>query len=596
MPVHEYERRLTLRRERLAAERARSAQIGNARLALFALGILATWFSAAHGGGIAIPGLITLAVLVALFVAGDRFERRIRFARRGAEYYERALDRVRLRRNEKGETGERFLDPEHPYAFDLDLFGRNSLFQFLSVCRTGAGEQRLADWLLHPASPSEIAARHGAITELRPLLDLRESMAVLGTDFGSAGHPDALRSWAAAPPIAIPASLRIAARVLSSLALGLLVWWLVTLVTGGVAVPRIALICVGLLEAALFFRWRPVVSRIAGECEQSAAGLALLRDALARVESESFASPRLKSLHNAITSGGKGSASQAIAQLNRLMQMLESRDNWALRLFGPLVLWTTQVSFAVETWRQQHSAQVPAWINALADFEALSSLASAYYEHPEDTLPEIAEGPACFRASALGHPLLLEGVPNDISLGSRPGESAILIVSGSNMSGKSTLLRTVGTNTVLALAGAPVRAASLSLPVLNLGASIRTNDSLADGISRFYAEILRIRQILQLPQPSLCLLDELLAGTNSHDRRIGAEAILRGLAERGAMALATTHDLALAAIADTIPSARNVHFEDTIHEGRIAFDYKMREGVVTRSNAIALMRSVGLIV
>ena len=594
MPAIEYERRLVLRRERLRAELASSTQIGNARLAVFALGILVTWFSATHGGGIAIPGLITLAALVALFVAGDRFERRIRFARRGAEYYERALDRVRLRRNPNGETGERFLDPEHPYAFDLDLFGKNSLFQFLSVCRTGAGQQRLADWLLHPASPSEIAERHGAIEELRPMLDLRESLAVLGTDFGSAGHPDALRSWATAAPIPIPPALRVAARVLSIAALGLLLWWLVTLVTGGVAGPRIAVICVGLLEAALFFRWRAVVSRIAAECEQPAAGLALLRDTLALVEAESFTSPRLSALHRAITSGRR--ASQAIARLDRLIQLLESRDNWALRLFGPLVLWTTQVSFAVELWRQHHGSEVPGWLNAIADFEALSSFASASHEHPEDVLPEIVEGSASFCARGLGHPLLLECVPNDVCLGSQPGESSILIVSGSNMSGKSTLLRTVGANTVLALAGAPVRATSLSIPVLNLGASIRTNDSLADGISRFYAEILRIRQILQLPEPALCLLDELLAGTNSHDRRIGAEAILHGLAERGALALATTHDLALAAIAETIGSARNVHFEDTIHDGRIAFDYKMHEGVVTRSNAIALMRSVGLIV
>ncbi len=592
MPETEYEQRLLLRRERLTRELARLAQIGNARLAVFAVGILVTWFSAAHEGGVAIPGLITIAVLVALFVAGDRFERRVRFARRGAEYYERALDRVRFRRNEKGETGERFLNPEHPYAFDLDLFGRNSLFQFLSVCRTGVGEQRLADWLLHPASRSEIAERHDAIAELRPMLDLRESLAVLGSDFGSAGHPEALRSWAAAPPIRIPAALRLAGRVLSVAALVLLLWWLVALVSGGGVGPRLAVICVGLLEAALFFRWRAVVSRIASDCAEPAAGLALLRDTLARVESESFTSPRLKALHHAISLSGTGSASAAIARLNSLMQLLESRDNWVVRLFGSLLLWTTQISFAVETWRQHHGADVPAWLNAIAEFEALSSLAAAAYEHPEDILPEIVDGPGCFRAFGLAHPLLRDCVANDISLDS----SLIVIVSGSNMSGKSTLLRTVGANTVLALAGAPVRAASLRLAVLNLGASIRTNDSLADGISRFYAEILRIRQILQLPEPALCLLDELLAGTNSHDRRIGAEAILHGLSERGALALATTHDLALAAIADTLPSARNVHFEDTIQDGRIAFDYKMREGVVTRSNAIALMRSVGLIV
>jgi DNA mismatch repair ATPase MutS len=182
-------------------------------------------------------------------------------------------------------------------------------------------------------------------------------------------------------------------------------------------------------------------------------------------------------------------------------------------------------------------------------------------------------------------------VANDVTLSLA---RRLLIVSGSNMSGKSTLLRTIGTNAVLALAGAPVRAASMRLCPLNIGASIRTSDSLDGGVSRFYAEILRIRQILELSPPGLFLLDELLAGTNSHDRRIGAEAILRGLVERGSMGLATTHDLALSAIGEELSQSANVHFEDTVADGKIHFDYQMRPGVVTRSNALELMRSIGL--
>jgi DNA mismatch repair ATPase MutS len=171
----------------------------------------------------------------------------------------------------------------------------------------------------------------------------------------------------------------------------------------------------------------------------------------------------------------------------------------------------------------------------------------------------------------------------------------LYVVSGSNMSGKSTLLRAVGINAALALAGAPVRAKRLSISHLSIGASIRTTDSLEEGRSRFMAEILRLKQVLELPRPALFLLDELLGGTNSHDRAIGAEGLVRSLLAKGALGLATTHDLSLSRVADDLAlAAKNVHFEDRLEDGRLVFDYLMRDGVVTRSNALDLMRSVGL--
>jgi DNA mismatch repair ATPase MutS len=230
--------------------------------------------------------------------------------------------------------------------------------------------------------------------------------------------------------------------------------------------------------------------------------------------------------------------------------------------------------------------------------EALCSFASHAFEHPRDPFAEFSEGPACLEAEAVGHPLLPEDqvVRNDIQLG---GDGPrLLVVSGSNMSGKSTMLRTLGVNAVLAQAGAPVRARRMLVTTLAVGASIRVTDSLQGGVSRFYAEILRIRQILDLASggvPALFLIDEFLHGTNSHDRRIGAEALVRGLVERGAVGLITTHDLALADITDVLGKrSANVHFEDRIEDGKIHFDYVMRPGVVRKSNALELMRSVGL--
>jgi DNA mismatch repair ATPase MutS len=232
----------------------------------------------------------------------------------------------------------------------------------------------------------------------------------------------------------------------------------------------------------------------------------------------------------------------------------------------------------------------------VAEIEVLSSFASFAFENPEYAMPVISDGQR-FAASGLGHPLIPSDrrIVNDVHLGE---DLRLLVISGSNMSGKSTLMRSSGVAAVLAFAGGPVCAKSLTISPMAIGASIRINDSLQEGSSRFYAEILRLRQILELSaggHPLLFLLDEILHGTNSHDRRIGAEAVVRRLVEDGAIGLVSTHDLALAKIAESLaPRAANVHFEDHLEDGKMVFDYKMREGVVQKSNALALMRSVGI--
>jgi DNA mismatch repair ATPase MutS len=255
------------------------------------------------------------------------------------------------------------------------------------------------------------------------------------------------------------------------------------------------------------------------------------------------------------------------------------------------------VAFVAQNWRRAHGHAVSSWLSAVGEIEALICLSAYGYEHPHDPFPEFVKGAACFDATELRHPLIPVGnsVPNNVRLvdGTRA-----LLVSGSNMSGKSTLLRTVGINTVLAMAGAPVRAEHLRLTALNVGASIRINDSLQEGSSRFYSEITRLRRLFDLAKsdpPLLFLLDELLQGTNSGDRRIGAEGVLCALVKRGAIGLVTTHDLALAEIDAALDGQlHNVHFQEEFENDRMSFDYKLREGVVTKSNGLALMRSIGL--
>jgi len=260
-------------------------------------------------------------------------------------------------------------------------------------------------------------------------------------------------------------------------------------------------------------------------------------------------------------------------------------------------MWGVHCALAIQVWRARYGASIGAWLAAVGHLEALCSLAGFAWEHPADVYPTLEDAEAHFEAEALGHPLIPEArcVRNDVALG---GATRVLMVSGSNMSGKSTLLRAVGTNAVLAQAGAPVRAARLRLSRLSLGATLRLRDSLQEGTSRFYAELVRLRDVFRIaggPIPLLFLLDEILHGTNSHDRRLGAAAVVLGLVQRGAIGLVTTHDLALSEMVDD-PEAHavNVHFEDRLENGRMVFDYRMRPGVVRTSNALALMRTLGL--
>jgi DNA mismatch repair ATPase MutS len=296
-----------------------------------------------------------------------------------------------------------------------------------------------------------------------------------------------------------------------------------------------------------------------------------------------------------LDTGGKHPSAQ-IKKLVQLIDWLNSRRNPGFALIGPFLLWATQFSFSIEKWRERCGPALPRWLDAVAEFEALCAVAGYAFEHPTDPFPEIVEEGPLFEGENLCHPLLASGrcVANSVRLGATP---QLLLVSGSNRTGKSTLMRTVGINVVLALAGSPVRAASLRVSVLKIGATIRVLDSLQGGTSRFYAEIQRLKNIMDLAKesPVLFLLDEILHGTNSHDRALGAEALVRGLVGRGAIGLVTTHDLALAKVAESLsPKARNVHFEDHLENGRMVFDYRLRPGIVQKSNALELMRAVGL--
>ncbi len=565
-----------------------AARVSNLRLLVFALGLGVAW--SVFGAGRLPAWCLAPPVLLfaALVVTHDLLLRARAEAQRRAEFYERGLARLEDRWAGEGRAGEDFADPSHPYALDLDLFGRGSLFELLCSARTQQGERVLADWLCAPAGAEVVRSRQQAVEELRPGLDLREDLATLGEEVRATLHAEAVRRWGEAEPGLPRGWLRGLAAALPVATLATGVACLDGLPAGWLLPP------LG-LQMVFALALRPRVRRVLAAVDLPGRELELVGRLLARVERERFRTPLLRALRERLDTEGVP-ASRRIAALRRRIDLLDARRNQFFAPIAALLLWTTQSAFALEHWRATCGPSLGSWIDVMGELEALLSLAGFAFERPEYPFPELRAEGSWLRGEGLGHPLLPADrcVPNDVSLG---GELRVLVVSGSNMSGKSTLLRTLGTNAVLAFAGAPVRARSLELSPLSIGASIRSMDSLQEGSSRFYAEILRLRQIVEIAEagPTLFLLDEILHGTNSHDRGIGGEAVVRGLVGLDAIGVVTTHDLALARIAESLaPRGRNVHFEDHLEEGRMSFDYRLREGVVRKSNALELMRAVGL--
>ncbi len=561
-----------------------------ARLILFVAGLFTLVFSLWRGSIHWVWSLPWLAGFLVLVVIHDRLKRTTRRGGRAVEYYEKGLTHFDDTWPGKGVSGDRLLDPEHPYAADLDLFGVGSLFERLCSARTRAGEDTLGSWLLAPAEIETIRARQTAVAELSPRIDLREDLELLGAEVREGIAPEDLRDWGREQSVHFTAGPRIAARLLAALGvLGLIAW---------IVLPAGSVVLIPIIFIEMAFGWsqRAKVRKVLAAIERRTHDLVLLSELLARLEREPYSCPMLVRLHEALTSEGEP-ASVRVGRLARLVQILEARENQLFAPFAALMLWKTQCAMAIDSWRATTGPAIAGWLAAVGEFEALTSLAAYAFENPSAPFPTIEEGDPLFDGQAVGHPLISERscIRNDVQLG---GELRMLLISGSNMSGKSTLLRTVGINTVLALAGGPVRARRLRVSVIAIGATLRVQDSLQAGKSRFYAELTRIRQLVEISRgarPLLFLMDEIFHGTNSHDRAVGAGAIVLGLVEHGAIGLVTTHDLALAEIAERLaPRAANVHFEDQLIDGTMHFDYTMRPGVVRHSNALALMRAVGL--
>jgi len=590
-PSDEYRVRLKRWSAKHAHSTRRFRDISNTRLAM---GLLAVAVAAVSigVGWISVWWLaIPIVLFVVLAVMHERVDRVQTESGRAISFYQRALSRVEHQWAGKGNPGESFRAPDHLYAADLDLFGAGSLFELLCTARTAVGERVLAGWLQAPGEPVDVRARQQSVAELNPRLDLREELALMGEDVRVAIDDRVITAWGQRPAVRFFPGARWVALALAACLVVTVILYFAQITS------YTPMLVAALAELAFSLAVRDSVRASMAASAAPAGELKLLGLLLERLERESFQTPHLQALTHQLDAHGL-TPSGEIRRLTRRVEYLDWSRNQFFRGIAAPLLWIPQCTIAIEAWREDCGPHIGEWVAMVGEFEALCSLASFAYERPAAIFPELAEDGPFFEAEGMLHPLIdpCEAIANDVHLDGKG--CALWIVSGSNMSGKSTLLRAVGVNAVLAWAGAPVTCARMRLSPLFIGASIRVSDSLQDHRSRFYAEISRLREIVDLARagrPTLFLLDELLSGTNSHDRRIGAAALIRGLVERGAIGLVTTHDLALADITSTLGDrARNVHFEDHLEGGEIKFDYRLREGVVERSNALELMRAVGL--
>jgi hypothetical protein len=582
-----YSERMRERQTRAAHLQRKHLWLGNARIAIFVAILVQCWITGKTGSPSVYWLLAPIVLFVGLVILHRRVVQVLNMTKRAISVYSRGLARMEDRWAGSGETGEEFKDPLHLYAEDLDILGESSLFQLLSTARTKMGKRCLAQWLLTHADIQEIQERHTAVAELKSRLDFREDLAVSGESELIAAKPEALIAWAREESGLKDGrwwALGLAILSMAALVFGFTVMW----------TPFIILLLInGIITSRARHRLEKIFAGIS-ETHKDLDSMALL---LHRIEVEKFDSPMLQQLQARLLTHGQP-PSACIARLDTLADLDDSRHNWFVRIFDIPLLYSMQIAFALERWRRTYGSGIEAWLDAVGEIETLVSLAAYAYEHPQDPFPEFAppEDEICFQGDALGHPLLPSGkcVRNDVKLG---GNSQVLLVSGSNMSGKSTYLRVVGINAVLAMMGAPVRATRLRLSRVAVAASMRVSDSLQKGISHFYAEIKRLRQVADLSstQPALFLLDEVLQGTNSHDRRVGTEGVLRTLIRNSAIGLVTTHDLALTSLEQVFPAhVQNVHFQERFEDDRLSFDYCLRPGVVTTSNGIELMKSIGL--
>jgi ABC-type multidrug transport system fused ATPase/permease subunit len=575
--------------------------IGNVRLFTFLIAaaglIWGIWQGITPIWIVGVLLLVTFFVLVAYHNKVGRLKRRYeelyRISDEAGKRLARRWDGLPLRHTFRAEAGD-------PYAADLNIFGHASLFQLVETVGTHIGEATLGRWLREFAPPPVVHERQGAVVELAPLIDLRDELTLRGRLMGAEKpDPAPFLAWAESAPWLVHRQWLVwGTRV--SIAL---LWTFILLQAFGV-VPYPIWFAFALANFTFSLTMGRKIYQILSQATAGEAGFSHYAASFELLSNAQFESPALQHLQATLAPSGVP-AHGHMRRLHRLTTFVTPPSSQLYFPIQALTLWDVHLLAVFERWQGSVGKEAWAWLNALGEAEALSALAVLAHDNPRWAFPDVDSSALSLQAQELGHPLLSgdERVCNDVEVG--PPDT-FLLVTGSNMSGKSTLLRAIGVNIVLAGAGGPVCASEMRLPPVSLWTSMRIEDSLERGVSYFMAELQRLKRVVEAARACrergdkrlFYLLDEILQGTNTDERQIAARRVIMYLVEQGALGAVSTHDLGLADVEDVARAARPVHFTETFRDGpagtEMTFEYKLRLGIATSTNALRLMEMVGL--
>ncbi|WP_040413402.1 MutS family DNA mismatch repair protein [Desulfosporosinus sp. OT] len=594
-PKKQYEKRKAYYKRRLENLTQTINRLSNIRLVMFLAGSgLAVFFYWTHRTSLSISTVvITVVAFAALVIWHQTLRQRQSYLRLLYEGYDQALKRLAGEWKSFLDSGEDFKDPAHPYSGDLDLFGLGSLFQWINTARTFRGRETLKERLSEP--PVEIGPiieRQEAIQEMTKNLAWRQRfLADASMTKRTLSSPKGMIEWAKTfDATYLRLDVLILARALPLITILFLFLYFET--------SRVSFWypLTGCLIQSIILFWGKQRGKVLNAVYAYKESIKVYEKMLERFEKRSFQAQHLQSLKKGLRDREGKSASEQIRKLASLADLIANRSNAMFLVINILTLWDIQCMIALESWKEKSGRSLDRWVDTIAELEALASLSIIHFDHQTWRYPElIAENPG-IAAVKMGHPLLRESVCNDLSI---EKQSGILLITGSNMSGKSTLLRTVGINLVLAYAGAPVYAQSFRCSLFQIYTCMRVSDNLGENISSFYAELLRIKQIVIASKTAdkkiFFLLDEIFKGTNSQDRHAGAKVLIRQLSKAGSMGMVSTHDLELGELErESARKIRNYHFREYYQDDQIRFDYRLRTGISTTRNAMYLIKMAGI--
>lgn len=593
-PENHYTERLSLTEGQLQQVKKQIFRISMLRLALFIAGIAGLYFFFNQTTLLIICICLTFLPLFILVKIHNRFFIRKEWLETQARIIQEELQALSGDYS-SFEDGKEYVNPEHPYSFDLDIFGRRSLFQSINRTCTFFGKNRLAEWLQnHLHKKTSIEKRQEMIREISEHTLFREQFRVAGlVHHGQSSDAEKIQAWSQSPAQYLHAGWVKAfiwgVPVINSLLLitSLAGWtsfsWL------GLSFGIFLVLSFGIIKRATY------IQETYGKQLKSLNGYARL---IALAKAENWKSAGMQELMERFNLNGQ-SPIQALQQLSKELDRLDLRNNQFLYvLLEGSIFFQLQEIVRIERWKARYGQHISKWLETVGELDALCSLGTFAYNHPQYTYPELTEKPFCFLATQMGHPLMpaSQCVKNDATIPSRP---FFLIITGANMAGKSTYLRTIGVNYLLACIGAPVCCERLKLHPNQLITSLRTSDSLSDNESYFFAELKRLKRIIDLlnqGQQLFIILDEILKGTNSMDKQKGSFDLIRQFMQLKANGIIATHDLLLGSLIKQFPEEiRNYCFEADIKENELTFSYKLREGVAQNMNACFLMKKMGII-